>query len=290
MLRVRVLVVVVALCGIASAFFPLLSIPAGLALLITGLMAGGSHQGVLALVACGALGSCVGLVRFVIEEAAPGVVQAGQNAQARSALYKLRELRLAQDGLRKTAAWDPDGDGVGSAGTLGELVGLRPLREVKALEFPLLPLKWSQQVRVGDVDVACLEGYCFAVHVPDDDELAERRYTAYAWPASNDVVAAPPGPSSAGDPTDVLRGQVLFLDEHERIYGSDNAAGYVGTAKIPSFDAALPPPPPGQSAWRMTPRGFQRDDDGDHGHVGGDGDRWRPWRGKQSLASLPGDR
>jgi hypothetical protein len=281
---VRALALVAAACGVISVFFTPLSMPAALALLILGLLQGSKDKRVLAAVIAGAVASVVGMVRFVALEAAPGVVEAGQNAQARSAMYKLREIRLAEDGLRKTAAWDPDHDGIGSAGSLAELAGVRPLRGQQALAFALLPLRWQKQQQVvvdgATVDVACLEGYCFAVYVPDDDELAERRYVAYAWPADHSVQGKPHAPMTTmkGDPRDVLRGQVLFLDEHERIYESGNEQGYVGTDKVPSAFAAFPSP-----SWGARP------DDSAHGHEGVDGGTWRPWKGKQPLPSLAGD-
>ena len=82
--------------------------------------------------------------------------------------------------------------------------------------------------------------------------------------------------TTAGDPRDVLRGQVLFVDEHERIYESGNQQGYYGAEHVPPWDAALP-----TSSWTANPE--------PHGNVGVDGGRWRPWKGKSPFATLAGD-
>jgi hypothetical protein len=280
---INTVVVVFAVVGLVSIAVPQLAIPAVVACTIAALVAGTANKRVLAIAVAGVCASVLGLARFVVAEAAPGIVEAGQNMQARSAMYKLREIRLAQDGLRKTAAWDPDGDGIGSAGALGELVGTKPMRGTKPLEFPLLPTKWAKAMQVaqtaaGPVDVACLEGYCVVVYVPADDEAAERRFIAYAWPEANTAVGRPKEPltTKAGDPRDVLRGQILFVDEHERIFESGNQQGYFGPGKVPAWDAALP-----TSSWAANPTG--------HGGLGVDGGTWRPWKGKQPLAALAGD-
>lgn len=290
----RVPTVLLLLCvgaALVSVAWPFLAVPALVGVFLSGVAVGGKDRRLVVAAVVGGVAAFLGLGRFVVAEAAPGIVEAGQNAQARSAMYKLREIRLAEDGLRKTAAWDPDGDGVGSAGTLLELVGARKLRDTKALDFPALPTRWQQaakavEVADGDggmrtVELACLEGYCFAIFIPDDDELAERHYVAYAWPEADDAVGRPREPltTRAGDPRDVLRGQVLFLDEHERILESGNQQGYFGVDHIPTWDAALPKTSTG---WEV-PIGFM-------GGVGRDGGTWRPWKGKQPLPSLAGDR
>ncbi|HEY1101214.1 MAG TPA: hypothetical protein VGF99_19900 [Myxococcota bacterium] len=282
---IRFVVVAFAIAGLLSIVVPFIAIPAFVGSLIAALVAGTSDKRVVVVGVLGVVAATVGLARFTIGAAAPGIVEAGQNMQARNAMYKLREVRLAQDGLRKTAAWDPDGDGIGSAGTLGELVGTRPLRGTKRLEFPLLPTKWERAMKTvkgtdgRDVDVACFEGYCIVVYVPADDELAERRFIAYAWPEADDAVGRPKDPltTKAGDPRDVLRGQILFVDEHERIYESGNQQGWFGPNKVPPWDAALP-----TSSWTANPE--------PHGNVGVDGGTWKPWKGKLPFASLAGDR
>ena len=280
----RVLLVVCIVAGLLSMVLPMLAVPALVGTFIAGVAVGAGDKRFVVGAVVGAVASFVGLGRFVVQEAAPGIVEAGQNAQARSAMYKLREIRLAQDGLRKTAAWDVDGDGIGSAGSLLELTAARPLRGKVSLPFPALPKRWQEVAKVVDVDgqaleVACFEGYCFTIYVPDDDELAERRYVAYAWPEADNAVGRPKEPltTRAGDPRDVLRGQVLFLDEHERILESGNQQGYFGLTKVPAFDAALPM----SSSWEV-PVGFM-------GGRGADGGTWRAWKGKRPLPSLAGD-
>jgi hypothetical protein len=206
--------------------------------------------------------------RFVVLRAAPGIVEAGENHLAKSAMFKLREIHLAQDALRRMGAWDPDGDGVGSAGSLAELTGLVPLRGSRSLEVaPLHPRFRPPQA---DAPV-CLEGYCFIVYVPEDDEQAERRYLAYAWPEKAVIAGTPI--NVGGAPRDVLRGQVLMLDEHERILECDNA---------PKYDAQHPPARFAAlraAAWTSEPAA----------DVGVDRCTWRPWRGKTAAARLSGD-
>jgi hypothetical protein len=211
--------------------------------------------------------SLLPFTRFVVLRAAPGIVEAGENNLAKNAMYKLREIHLAQDALRRMGAWDPDGDGIGSAGTLAELTAAIPMRGQQALAIGPLHVRFSPD----DRGIVCIGEYCFIVYVPPDDELAERRYLAYAWPERD----KPAGKSMifGGAPRDVMRGQALMLDEHERIYECDNSPHY-DRSHPPSMFAALQ-----VASWSSGPAA----------QVGTDGCIWRPWRNKQPSSSLSGD-
>lgn len=217
----------------------------------------------------------VGLVRFTIQEAVPGIIEGGRRHLAKQALYHLREVRFAQDFLREQPLRDPDGDGIGSAGTLDELAGHVPFRGGEARASGLLRFPPTVEGDLGRV--ALVDGYAIAVYLPAsdgsgvtdasapiDDERAERRWVAYAWPLE-------PG---LGDMT------VVFIDEHERILVSDNDAPgqrYFGPGHMPRFDAALAGPTMDAAAAAEGARGQ-------------DGGVWRAWKGKAPRASLPGDR
>ena len=204
----------------------------------------------------------VGLVRFAASKAMLGIVEGGQSAAAYGALWKLREVVIAEDGLREMAPWDPDGDHVGSAALIGALAGSEPLRETKRLDAPLLNYAFRVQTPTAIGPAARVEGYLVIVCLPKrgggftarpgepvDDELAERRYVAYAWPSE----------TATGMTT------AFFADEHERLLVLDPPRGapapYWGADRPPACDAAL----------------------------GKDDFPWKPWKGKQPRKSLPGD-
>jgi hypothetical protein len=207
--------------------------------------------------------SLVGFVRFLIHEAVPGIVQGGTSATEAAAVSKLREILFAEDSMRKLAAIDPDGDGVGSAGFIDELTGRAGLRGKARLSTPVLE-RYPAAVETALGPAVEVAGFYFAVCLPKagggftakpgeavDDETAERRFVAYAWP-----VAADRGLSAA-----------YFLDEHERILFAPNGAPAasrprVGTERPPACDDALSP------ATR---------------------EQWQVWRGKRPRDRLPGD-
>lgn len=198
--------------------------------------------------------------RFLATEALAGIVQGGTNAAGARAVSRLREILFAEDGARKTAVWDPDRDGIGSALFLGELtaeVGMRgEAHLVPALleGYPKIePTSMGPALEIG--------GFWFAVCLPTrsgewsadptaatDEESAERRYVAYAWPNGR-----APGLERS-----------YFIDEHERILSAPSGPGMrFGRDHAPHCDDAL-----GGST--------QKD--------------WRTWRGKKPRKDLPGDR
>jgi hypothetical protein len=198
--------------------------------------------------------------RFLATEALAGIVQGGTSATGARAVSRLREILFAEDGARKTGAWDPDGDRVGSALLLGELTAETGMRGGVRLASPLLegypklePTSMGPALEIG--------GFWFALCLPTrsgawsadpaaavDDESAERHYVAYAWPNGR-----APGLDRA-----------YFIDEHERILSAPAGSGVrIGQDRAPRCDDALGGP-------------TQKD--------------WRPWRGKKPRKDLPGDR
>jgi len=214
-----------------------------------------------ALTALAVLGCLVGMFRFG-RNAMQGMVEGGQSVAAKSALYRLREIVRQEDAARTTAAWDPDGDRIGSALLLGGLAGTEPLATGKRLDPPLLNYAFGALVETavgpatridGYLAVVCLPtqggGFSARLEDPIDPELAERRFVAYAWP---DEIAK--GMTTA-----------FFVDEHENIRVLDLPRG----AEMPYF--GLGRPPPCDAA------------------LGKDGLPWQTWKNKQPRATLPGD-
>jgi hypothetical protein len=187
-------------------------------------------------------------------------VQGGTSAAGQRAVSRLREILFAEDGARKTAAWDPDGDGIGSALFIGELTGEEGMRGNARLASPLLE-RYPKLETTTLGPALAIGGFFFAVCLPQasgklvaepalgvDEERAERRYVAYAWPT--------------GDAPGLER--AYFIDEHERILSAPAERGVrSGREHAPRCDDALEAP--------------TRND-------------WRPWRGKKPRAELPGDR
>ncbi len=263
-------VLLVAALGVLSVAFARLALPAAflafLAWLTLPSQGDRARRPLQAALIVGAIGSTVGLVRFVARDALPGMVFGGKEAAERAAVSHLREILFAEDLMRTGAHVDPDHDHIGSAGLLTEMNGTIPLRDGRTLADPTVNRRFGEQADTPLGPALQTEGYLFIVclptpdgkwtarpHTPIDDELAERRFVAYAWPAS-----ATRGSQHA-----------FFIDEHERILQSTNQepgrAGelrYSGPGFPPACDAALAP--------------ASRHD-------------WAPWRGKQPRATLPGD-
>jgi hypothetical protein len=206
----------------------------------------------------------IGFFRFLVLEAMPGIVQGGTRATENAAVSKLREILFAEDSLRKLAAIDPDQDGIGSAGLLAELSGFAGLRGGRTLAPPLLE-HCPAPIETPVGDAVELGGYLFMVclpkqnggftaqaRVPVDEEAAERRFLAYAWPSAD------------------KRGlnYAFFMDEHERILFAKSghqrgSAHRLGPDAPPSCDDAI-------AASSAT--------------------AWQVWRHKQARHALPGDR
>lgn len=194
--------------------------------------------------------SVVGLVLFVVNEAVPGIVQGGHSAVERKTVSRLREIRVAQNAFRRTAHFDPDGDGVGSGALLSELCGHTPLRSGERVSPPIVACK--ELVPLGDgladdagpyLHVVCLptepRGFSAAPNAAFDDERSERHFIAYAWPSAHSRLD-----------------KAYFIDERERI-----------------LERRLPP--------QRAARAFRCD------AVFEDPDAWTPWMGKQPLPEEP---
>jgi hypothetical protein len=207
-----------------------------------------------------ALASSLGLVRFLVTEAIPGIVAGGNRFTEQRAISRLREILFAEDSARRTAAHDPDHDHIGSAALIGELTGELGMRRGNRLAVPLLegypaqtPSEIGPVTEIGGYYlIVCLPkvGGGFGARSEDgfDDELAERRFIAYAWPSGT-----APGLVSA-----------LSLDEHERIALSPAKPGLrYGSSAPPRCDDSIAPET--RAAWVA-------------------------WRHKQPRQTLPGDR
>jgi hypothetical protein len=209
------------------------------------------------------LASCVGFGRFLIREAVPGIVEGGTRATGAAAVSRLREILFAEDVMRRFASIDPDSDGVGSAALIDEMTGRIGLRGGARLSPPVLE-RYPGSVETALGPAVEISGYYFVVCLPRrgggwtakpgepvDDELAERRFLAYAWPAAGD------------------RGLVdaYFLDEHERILFAPNGAPKANRPRI-----GKERPPACDDAIADLTR-----------------ENWQVWRGKRPRDTLPGD-
>jgi len=184
---------------------------------------------------------------FMQREAVPGIVEGGSRAAGGRAISRLREILFAEDAARKHPGWDPDGDGVGSALLVGELSGELGVRGQARLDPPLLegypksePVSAGRALEIGEFwFMVCLPTTTAFSSEPDatfDDERAERRFVAYAWPSGR-------APGLA---------QAYFIDEHDNILSApSSAATRFGMNHAPTCDDALAPRTRGAwSVWR----------------------------------------
>lgn len=231
------------LCALLSLVLPKLALPAALFVFLSFLAAPVAPPSVkqrhrVALIVA-ALAATVAVPLFLVREAVPGVIQGGTSAEAQRAVSRLREFEFAEDAARRGASLDPDGDGVGSALLLGELTGEIGMRHGARLAPPLLE-RYPQVEGTHTGEAAEIGGYWFMICLPVvgggfssdpnarfDDEAAERRYVAYAWPSGR-----APGLERA-----------YFIDEHENILGADAEAPDLrfGAEHSPACDDALAP-------------------------------------------------
>lgn len=195
-----------------------------------------------------AVAACAGFGRFLIFEAMPGIVAGGLRFTEQRAISRLREVLFAEDSARRGAVHDPDRDGIGSAALLGELTGELGVRGGTPMAVPLLEGYPKQtETRLGPATE--IGGYFLAVCLPRagggfsarpgdpvDDELAERRFIAYAWPSG----------SGAG------LDNAVALDEHERILLAPAKPGLRYGAETPPAcdDAVAPETRDAWKAWR----------------------------------------
>lgn len=257
----------VAAVGAASVWDPRLSVFAFLlsviALAAQTRLVHPKRRWVLISLCVGTACSFVGLYRFILNDALPGIIEARARASSGRAVSFLREILFAQDAMRRHAMIDPDGDGIGSAALLEELTGKRPARDQSALPMPPLAPRFAPRLESRSGPVTEEDGYYYLVCLPTpgggwttrvgetvDEELAERRWVAYAWPSR----------------ADLPHETAYFIDEHELILESENKAGgelrLVGVGKSPDCDDALREPSRAE---------------------------YRPWRDKKPRPELPGD-
>jgi hypothetical protein len=209
--------------------------------------------------------------RFVFKEALPGIAEARGRASGKKTVSLLREVSFAQDAMRRYAEIDPDGDKIGSAGLLSELTGASKARGERILSYPPLAQRYAPRTGTRSGPATEQDGHLLLICLPGldgswvtrpgqaiDDEHAERRWVAYAWPAQAGL-----GHSAA-----------YFIDEHERILTSENLQG--------SSPAA------GESPKLRLVGGLQapRCEDAlstETRHL------WAPWENKKARDHLPGD-
>lgn len=211
----------------------------------------------------GGIFATLGVFRFLVLEAVPGMVEGGTTATEQHVVSRLREILFAEDALRRNVFVDPDGDHVGSAQFLGEMTGEIGLRGGAPMATPVLEsFPKLVDTRIGPA--AEVAGFLVTVCLPKrgggftaqpgdavDEERAERSFFAYAWPAE--------------------RGRGLdfayFLDEHERILLADSnehePRRLIGVDAPPACDDAL---------------------------AAATAKDWRVWRHKQPRSKLPFDR
>jgi hypothetical protein len=200
--------------GAVAALWPWLGLPAGFASFI-GVVAlrrptDAELPGARLWLWAGVALSAVGLVRFVSGEAMRGIVGGGRGAVEQETVSRLRDVLFAQDAMRRAGWIDPDRDGIGSAATLTELCGGPPLRGQPPRETPVLHCGELEPTALGPAARSGPYHYTLCLPTPDggwsadggavDEEAAERRFIAFAWPA----------PASPFD-------RAYFIDEHENI-------------------------------------------------------------------------
>lgn len=208
------------------------------------------------------LGTVIGLIRFTLTEAIPGIMRGGTAAADKSALSKARAVVTAEDALRRGAFMDHDTDKIGSAGFIAQLAGLTPLRDAPRMDPAPLSYEANQLVDTAmgpaiqsgsHLIFVCLPtadgGFSADPKAAVDEERAEREYYIYSWPLATGL-----GVQNA-----------YAIDQHERIWVTPNTDNgtlhYAGPSFPPPCIAVLDPN-----------NGFT------------------PWENKQPRQHLPGDR
>ena len=180
-------------------FYPILAIPSFLFMIVLSTSIPDDHptrrRELLTLGL--ALALCLsGIAKFVISDGMKGIVEAGYRATGKKALTSMREIRIAQDILRKKAYLDHDGDGIGESAQLSELMGLTKARGTIDLPFAPLRNNYARLENYDGQEIGYRSGYFLMVclptgpstwtahpNTPPDPEMAESTFRAYAWPA-----------------------------------------------------------------------------------------------------------
>ncbi len=202
----------------------------------------------------------IALIALVSSLALPKLRAGRVSANETAALSTLRSMASAQAQAMAAVAIDTDADGVGEAGYLAELAGLRPLR-VNAAGVPVAGVAGADELNpavlsrlCGDVTAGVIvkSGYVFQVWlagptagglVPGlaedaaggklgapfpDANNSELHWCAYAWPLQA---------GSTGRNVYFISGQGQPLS-----YSNRGAVSYDGTGGGPGFDAAFTVP------------------------------------------------
>lgn len=226
-----------------------------------------ARRGLVGALGLAMLSSGAGIVRLIAIDALPAMVASAAATRERGAVSRLREIVFAEDVMRKSAAIDPDHDRIGSAGLITQLTGATPLTpHGSPLRVPALNQQFGAPADTKLGPALEAEGYLFIVCLPRpgggwttrpgepvDEEAAERRFVAYAWPA--------------GATRDAQR--AFFIDEHVRILVSKNREP--GKPNKPHFSGPNFPPPCDAA---LAPGGAVS---------------FSVWQHKKPRATLPGD-
>jgi hypothetical protein len=249
--------------GLAAASLPVpyLAIPAFLVAVIVTITLPARLRvtaGALAIVL-----SFAGFVRFVVNDAAPAIILAGQRSAEEKAVSRLREILWAEDKVKELKLVDGNGDGVGDALFLGELVGVDRTRR-GTNDMPLLrpDLYLPVTPEATKQGIFRAESYLFAVYLTSTQgEPVLEADVARAAPGSTWVAYAwPIGAKVSGS-------RVFFIDADERICEADATAAAGGVDHLPKPFAALA----GERAGGTV--------------CGGPG--WRPWKRKGARETMP---
>ncbi|MCH2110004.1 MAG: hypothetical protein MK135_11800 [Polyangiaceae bacterium] len=282
-----ILYAVILLLSLLSPFEPRLAVFALLGLVIgfasLGRLSLQSQRIFRWLFGLSALVLCLGLYRFVMGEAIPGIVGAKSMDARKRGVSMLREVLFAQDAMRRYAERDPDGDGIGSAGFLSELTGGKTNRFPEGAKVAPLSPRFRAVRPTASGPAAALQGFLFLVCLPKegggwtafpgaavDEERAETEWHAYAWPESEYA------PASAA----------YFIDAQERILHSQSAVETILAQKKTGdpVEGGFRAPNVVEARLRGAEHAPRCDDvfakESEH--------FWSPWRGKVAREELPG--
>jgi hypothetical protein len=239
--------VLLALLGAASVLWPMLGLPAGFASFLGLVALRRPSEAELPFVRgwliLAALCSSAGVLRFLVVDAMPGIVGGGRSAVEDMAVSRLRDVLFAEDAMRRAGWIDPDHDGIGSAASLEELCGGPPSRGQAPRATPVLhcdelaPSALGPAARSGAyLYTVCLPspagGWSAASGAAVDEEAAERRFVAFAWP-------------DAQSPFE----RAFSIDEHENIRVAQLPPAAAGARRFAASCAAALEGLPWQ-AWR----------------------------------------
>lgn len=154
----------------------------------------------------------------------PALSRMKLKAQENTAISMLRIINTAQAEFRARLLADEDNDDLGEFGSLGHLTGTADLPVIlKKLSPPLLP---HGMAPLSGKLYGILEGYCFLIYLPSDNDYRENKFRAYAWPL---------GPK-------VKNQRVFVINQYPDVYWANNTkangdAYYKGDT-APAFNAA----------------------------------------------------